>query len=445
MSKIIFVSNRLPYHVAKTEAGYESRLSVSGLVTGVQSIFKKHKGVWIGWSGETKETLPDTKPLIKDWEKENYYAVSIPDDLLLHAHESFNNRSLWSLFHYFLDFVNFERKEWEAYKEYNKLFAECALEHYEDGDTIFVNDFQLMLVPQILRKKLPNADIRFFLHITFPTSDVFERLPVGEELIEGLLGANYIGFHTKGHVKAFERAARRVGFNYVQELVKLDVNPIGIDVDFWTRTLKLPETKAKAKWMKDSFGKKKIILATERLDFTKGIKERIQAYDHLLTNHPELRGNVTLVQVAVATRQSVPLYRTIAEEVDQAVGRLNGKYGTLDWTPIRYFNKGFTQEELCALYSISEVGCVTPLIDGLNLVSKEYVMSGSDKRSLILSKFAGSADELKNAIIVNPYDYEEVGEAMYKALNSSNVGNLKDVVRQNTIQDWANRLFKDVE
>ncbi len=443
--KIIFVSNRLPYHIARvnTVEGFESRLSVSGLVSGVQSIFKKHEGIWLGWSGESAEMLDRVGHLIEEWEKEGYYSVNIPSDLLVNAHENFNNQTLWSLFHYFIDFVNFRREDWQAYKEYNQIFAEAVLKHYEEGDTVFVNDFQLMLVPALLRKELPDAKIAYFHHITFPTSDIFERLPVGKELLAGLLGANYVGFHTKGHVKAFERAVRRVGLELGD--TRAEANPIGVDVDFWENCLELPETKERAKWMKSCFGKKKIILATERLDYTKGIKERIQAYDYMLDKYPELRGKVTLVQIAVHSRLGTPLYETIGEEVDRAVGRLNGKYGTLDWTPIRYFNRGFTQEELCSLYSVSEVGCVTPLIDGLNLVSKEYVLSGSNKRSLILSKFAGAADELTNAIIVNPYDIEEVGEAMYKGLTTSNVGKLKEAVKANTIYDWADRLLEAIK
>src|SRR6478609_2003063 len=178
MSKIIFVASRLPYELKKTEKGYESKLAVSGLVSGVRSMFLKHNGIWIGWAGESKEVCDNNKDIIKEWEKENYVAVSIPRDTLTDALESFCNRSLWSLFHFFIDFVDFERSDWEAYKEYNQIFADCVLEHYEDGDTILIQDFQLMLLPSLLRKNLPKAKIGFFLHITFPTSDIFERLPV---------------------------------------------------------------------------------------------------------------------------------------------------------------------------------------------------------------------------------------------------------------------------
>lgn len=442
--KLLFVSNRLPYHIHKNENGeFESKLSVSGLVTGVQSIFKKHEGIWIGWSGESAENTENVKHLIKEWEKDCYFAVDIPNDILVNAHENFNNRSLWSLFHYFIDFVDFRREDWEAYKQYNQLFADCVLDKYTEGDTVFVNDFQLMLLPKILREAKPNIKIAYFHHITFPTSDIFERLPVAKELLEGVLGADYVGFHTRGHVKAFERAVKRVGLELGR--TKAEANPIGIDTEFWENTLETRETKMTARWMKSCFSKKKIILATERLDYTKGIKERIRAYEYLLEKHPELRGEIALVQVAVHSRMNVPLYQDIGREVDEAVGRLNGKYGRLDWQPIYYTNRGFTQEELCALYSISEVGCVTPLIDGLNLVSKEYVLSGSNKRSLILSKFAGAADELKDAYIVNPYDIDEVGEAMYKGLTTSNVGKLKPLVKKNTIFNWADRLLDSVK
>lgn len=443
MSKVIFVSNRLPYQIVKEDEEYKSIKSVSGLVSGVQAIFEQQTGIWIGWSGETQETLPNTQHLVTEWEKDGYFAVPIPNDLLVLAHENFNNRSLWSLFHYFIDFVDFQREDWEAYKEYNNKFALAVMDKYEKGDIVFVNDFQLMLVPKILREALPDIKIAYFHHITFPTSDVFERLPVAKELIEGVLGADYVGFHTKGHVKSFERAAHRMGLPMGR--TKAEANPIGVDFQWWENELQTPEAKSRAIWMKHCFGNKKIILATERLDYTKGIKERINAYDYLLTKYPELRGDVILVQIAVHSRTNVPIYQTIGEEVDRAVGRLKGKYERLDWRPIYYTNRGFNQQELAALYSVSEVGCVTPLVDGLNLVSKEYVLSGDDNRALILSKFAGSADELKDAYIVNPYDYEEVGEAMYKALNEPNVGKLKDVVKSNSIFDWANRMLEAVK
>jgi trehalose 6-phosphate synthase/phosphatase len=443
MGKIIFVSNRLPHQIIKQDGEYKSITSVSGLVSGVQAIFNKHEGIWIGWSGETQETLPLTGHLVKEWEKDNYFAVPIPSDLLITAHEGFNNRSLWALFHYFIDFIDFERSDWEAYRQYNQLFANEVLKHYENGDTVFVNDFQLMLVPELLRKALPSVKIAYFHHISFPTSDVFERLPVAKELLSGLLGANYIGFHTKGHVKAFERSVRRLGLQLGD--ARIDANPIGIDPAFWEQALQSPIIQAKAKFYKSCFYNKHIILATERLDYTKGIKERLKAFDYLLTTYPELQGNVTLIQVAVHSRTNVPIYQTIGQEVDTAVARLKGKYKRFDWHPIYYTNQSFTQEELAALYSISNVGCVTPLIDGLNLVSKEFTISGNNNRALILSKFAGAADELTGAYVVNPYDAEEVGEAMFTALNNPNVKELKPIVKANTIYEWANRLLEALE
>jgi trehalose 6-phosphate synthase/phosphatase len=442
-NKIIFVSNRLPYHLAKTEEGYESKLSVSGLVSGVQAIFQKHSGIWIGWAGEPKEVCEQNLDIITNWEKEGYFAVHIPNDILSAAHENFNNRSLWSLFHYFIDFVDFDRGDWEAYKEYNQLFANKVLEHYEDGDTVAIQDFQLMLLPQLLRKHFPNARIAYFHHITFPTSDVFERLPVAKELLIGLLGAGYVGFHTKGHVKAFKRSVGRLGLEL--GTTRVEANPIGIDPCFWEQALQNPLIQSKAKFYKSCFYGKKIILATERLDYTKGIKERLKAFDYLLTQYPELQGNVTLIQVAVHSRLNVPIYQTIGEEVDKAISRLSGKYRRFDWKPLYYTNQSFSQEELAALYSISDVACVTPLIDGMNLVSKEYVISGNDNRALILSKFAGAAEELKNAYVVNPYDIEEVGHTMYKALYHPNVKELKSVVLSNTIFNWADRLLEALE
>lgn len=441
--KTIFVSSRLPYHLYKTDSGYESRLSVSGLVSGVQAVFQKREGIWVGWAGESKEICQQNANILEQWEKEGYYAVPIPTDTLTDGLENFCNRSLWSLFHYFINYVDFERSDWDAYKEYNQLFADIILEHYEDGDFIAVQDFQLMLVPKLLREQRPSIKISYFHHITFPTSDLFERLPVGKELIEGVLGADRVGFHTQKHVKAFERSARRFGLDLGR--TQTQVNPIGVDDLFWEDCLKKPETLTRTDYYKSCFPGKKIILAVERLDYTKGIVERIKAFGYLLEKYPELHGKVTLIQIAVHSRVNVPLYQTIGEEVDRAVGRLKGQYRRFDWLPIYYTNQGFSQEELCSLYSISDVACVTPLIDGLNLVSKEYVISGGDNRALILSQFAGAADELKDAFVVNPYDYEEVGEAMYKALHTPNVKELKPIVKANTIYNWADRILEGID
>jgi trehalose 6-phosphate synthase/phosphatase len=441
MGKLIFVSNRLPYHIAKTENGYESRISVSGLVTGVLSVFEEHEGIWIGWSGESKEVCEENLDILKSWESENYFSVPIPDNVLTEAHENFNNRSLWSLFHYFIDFVDFKRNEWDAYVEYNKLFAKTILEHYSEGDTVFVNDFQLMLVPKLLRQEKQNINVRYFHHITFPTSDIFERLPVAKELLEGILGADYIGFHTENHVKSFWRSCNRVGLKIDPNVKTIEANPVGVDIEYWKNLVENPYTKINSNWIKSCFNGRKLILATERLDYTKGIKERIRAYQYLLETYPELQGHVTMIQVAVHSRLGTPIYDTIGREVDEAVGRLNGKYKRFDWRPIYYTNQSFTQEELASLYMASDVGCVTPLIDGLNLVSKEYVLSGDNNRALVLSKFAGVADELKDAYIVNPYDAEEVGEAMYKALYEPNVEKLKPIVEANTIQRWAKQVL----
>lgn len=440
MGKVIFLANRLPFELEKTEEGWQSKDVVSGLVTGVLSVLRSSNGVWCGWSGQNKEISDLNRDIIKGWEKENCFAVDVPTDLLVEAHEQFNNKSLWALFHSFVNYVDFNRKEWEAYKEYNELFSNCVLEHYEEGDTIAIQDFQLMLVPSLLREKLPNAKISFFLHIPFPTSDIFEKLPIARELIAGVLGADYIGFHTRWHVKAFTRAARRVNLE-IPERCRIEANPVGVDVSFWENTLQKPEIQAKARWMKACFQNKGIILATERLDFTKGIKERLKAYEYLLTNYPELHEKVVLVQVAVLSRQATELYRKLGEEVHKEVGRINGKFGKMNWTPIYYTNIGYSQEDLCALYSISKVACVTPLVDGLNLVSKEYVISGSDRRALILSKFAGASEELKDAYIVNPYDTEMVGELMYKSLHHFNTGKLKKAVKNNNISDWANKII----
>jgi trehalose 6-phosphate synthase/phosphatase len=441
--KTIFVSNRLPYELKLGDSGWESQLSVSGLVSGVKKVFEEHEGIWLGWMGQSLDIHKQNIDLVKEWEKESYYAVGIPTDTLTAAHEGFNNRSLWSLFHYFPNYVEFKRDEWEAYKEYNRLFTECILEHYNNGDVVFINDFQLMLVPQMLRKIKPKMVIKYFHHIPFPSRNVFSFLPVAKELIKGLLGADYVGFHTYDHAKNFERAAKEFGLKLGK--TKVEANPIGIDPTFWEKALQTKEVQDTAHWVRHSYYNKKIILATERLDYTKGIPERLQAFEYLLETYPEWRENVVLIQIAVHSRQGIPIYQRIGERVDRAVGKLNGRFGRLDYTPIHYTNKAWTQEGLAGLYSSADVACVTPLIDGWNLVSNEFVASGNNNRALILSKFAGAASLLKDATIVNPYDIVEVGEAMRAALETPNVESLKPMVESNTIFDWADRALNGVK
>lgn len=446
MGKCIFVANRLPYELKCVDEQWQSKRAVSGLVSGVLSIFAKKQGIWLGWAGQPKEICEQNRDILRQWEKEGFVSIDIPDDILVEAHEKFNNRALWSLFHNFITYVDFERSEWEAYKEYNRLFALCVIDKYEKGDLIFVNDFQLLLVPKYIKEVIPDAKIAYFHHIVFPPADVFHTLPVAKELLEGVLCADVIQFHTKKHVKNFREACEEVGLEITSTV---EDNPIGIDPEQFQKYFDKESAVAKAKWMEDCFWNKKIICSVERIDPIKGIIERLLAYESMLDKNPEFRENVVLVQVAVGSREKTELYQSLHKEIDQLVGKINGKYNTLNWQPVRYINTGFNQRDLAILYSVSDVACITSLSDGFNLVALEYCASELYKkdRTLILSKFTGAADYLKDAIIVNPYDYEDVGDKLAYALENGGEGmmsKLQETIRQNTIYDWANRLFNSL-
>jgi len=464
MKRLLLVSNRLPITIEKRKGEFNYHQSVGGLATGLASFYKNYDSLWIGWCGLTSNSMDSNIKKEIETTLLNKYK-SIPTFLsrndLKMFYSNFCNRTLWPLFHYFLDYAVYDKDSWESFKHVNKLFSQAVLEVAKPNDIIWIHDYHLMLLPKLLREKLPNAQIGFFLHIPFPSYEVFRLLPWRNEILEGLFGADLIGFHTYDYVRHFMSSARRLlGYEHAfgqltvdHRVVKVDAFPMGINYK------KYANAKIKPEWLKevtshcDLGGECKIILSVDRLDYTKGIPQRLEAFDHFLTKYPEHKKKVTLIMIAVPSRTSVLTYRLLKQQVDELVGRINGKHGTMGWMPVWYHYRFIPFENITALYNLADVALVTPLRDGMNLIAKEYVAAKKDNKGvLILSEMAGAMSELAEAIIVNPNSKDEVADAIEEALNLSDDEKIENneimknrLMRYNVVawaKDFINSLDK---
>jgi len=389
---------------------------------------RKGGGDWIGWAGDAGEQdNPERRAILVEWaEKERCFAVDLPEDVATGFYEGYANQTLWPVFHNFPSQLKFDAKSWEAYVEANRIFANKVVERYKPNDLIWVHDYHLVLLPQMLRERLPDAAIGFFLHIPFPSSEIFPVLPRREELLEGLIGADLLAFQTHGYLQQFRAALLRVlGMeSKIAELavgsrpVRLEALPIGIAPEEYTQLLNSDDKTAQhyAEWVERYRGRK-VLLAVDRLDYTKGIPERLRAYAHLLRSSPGLKEKVVLIQIAVPTREAIDTYQDLRTEVNRLVGEINGKLGTPDWTPLVYINRSIEKSELVGLYKLADVCWIGSLRDGMNLVAKEYVACKPEGDGvLVLSEFAGAAAEMGEALLINPFDENRTAETIARAL-----------------------------
>jgi trehalose 6-phosphate synthase/phosphatase len=426
--RLIVVSNRLPITLEETAEGWVGKPSSGGLATAMDPILNEHGGTWIGWPGEHGSlSLPECERLLNiEGAPRRYRPIDTEGLSFLDFYEGYPNKTVWPLFHYFPSQMQFQPGSWEAYVEGNRRFCEAVEQDYQPGDLIWVHDYHLMLLPAMLREKLPGAKIGFFLHIPFPSSELFSNLPRREEVLIGLLGADLIAFHTHRHVHHFRSSLLRVlslesaihQVEYASRLVQLEAMPIGIAPEQFIRLIHEDnETARHHADLKQRFLGQRIIAAVDRMDYTKGLVQRLRTFRWLLQTQPSLAGTVVLVQIAVPSREGIGLYQELGEEVNQLVSEINGKSGTAGWTPVVYINRGIPPAELAALYLAADVAWVTPLRDGMNLVAKEYCACKPEGDGvLMLSEFAGAAAELGEALLVNPYDEERVGETLLRAL-----------------------------
>jgi trehalose 6-phosphate synthase/phosphatase len=457
---VLIVSNRLPV-TASIEGGRVGLAEASGgLATGLEGWHRQTDGLWIGWPGDALSGAgADRTELVRQLQARRVVPIFLSADEVARYYDGFANRVLWPLFHYLVDRVPVEASGWEAYKQVNTKFADRVADVYQPGDVIWVHDYQLMLVPALLRERLPQAAIGFFLHIPFPSSEVFRILPWRREILRGLLGASLVGFHTFAylrhfvtsllHVEGIEAQIDRIPVD--DRMVRLGVFPMGVDVAAFEALARDPTVVAEAEAIRADAGGRRILLGVDRLDYTKGIPRRMLAIERLLARKPALRDAIRYIQIAVPSREKVDSYQVFRRQVEEAVGRINGASATLRSTPIHYLHQSVSRPQLVALYSAADVMVVTPLRDGMNLVAKEFVASRVDGDGvLVLSEFAGAADELGAALTVNPYDVDAVGAALDEALamdpavRQARMRNLRRRLADNDVQRWASRFVEQL-
>lgn len=427
MPKLIIVSNRLPVSVIKRAGEFQFKKSPGGLATGLASIFESYEGRWVGWPGmaSEKSTAEDKSEISSKLMAENFHPIFLSRKEVENYYEGFSNRTIWPLFHYFPKRAVYENRWWQTYKQVNEKFCDEVIKLAESGDHIWVQDYHLMLLPQLIRQKLPESEIGWFLHIPFPSFELFRLLPWRSELLEGLLGADLIGFHTHDYVRHFLSSVCRIiglehtlgRLNIDERIVKVDAFPLGIDYKRYSEAPNDEAVKQEVKKIRQKVGDRKIVISVDRLDYTKGIIERLEAFDLFLSQNREYRGKVTMIMVAVPSRTRVEDYEELRNRLEQLVGRVNGELGMLGWIPVWYLYRSLSFERLTALYHAADVALVTPLRDGMNLIAKEFVAAKTDGRGvLILSEMTGAASELGEAVIVNSNNKAEIVAAIKTAL-----------------------------
>jgi trehalose 6-phosphate synthase/phosphatase len=468
MNKIFIISNRLPLRISIEKNKVVSRPSVGGLATGLKSVHQQSDSLWVGWSGLREEEIEAKHRDTINSVLEEARCISVPlTSLDVDAfYFGFCNKTIWPLFHYFTEYTEFENHFWQAYDYVNHKFADVVAKYIESGDVLWIHDYQLLLLPKYIRELHDDLSIGFFLHIPFPSFEVFRTLPWRNELLDGMLGADLVGFHTYNYERHFLSSIRRllghdIQFNEINlgnRIVKADSFPMGIDYERFNKAAidrKQHKSKEKSTLQKEIeqyisiLPGLKLVLSIDRLDYTKGIANRLYAFEYFLDRFPEFHGKVTLVMLTVPSRSNVKQYQKMKSEVDEQVGRINGKYSTVTWTPVWYFYRSMPFGNLIDLYISSKIALILPIRDGMNLVAKEYIASQVDGRGvLILSEMAGAAQEMSEAIIVNPNNYEEIAHALKEAI----LMNEKEQVERNTVlqlrlkrydvEKWANDFIQ---
>ena len=461
MSRLLIVSNRLPITVKSEQGKIRVSESIGGLATGLRGPHQSGESLWVGWPGEVSSQEGQRSDLERELAELRAVPVYLTQSEINRYYEAFSNGVLWPLFHYQTDLIQRDAwRHWETYREVNRHFAEVVAREYRTGDLVWVHDYQLTLVPAMLRRLLPQARIGFFLHIPFPSSEVFRILPWRSQMLEGILGADLIGFHTFSYMRHFARAILLVlgvesegeMLTFEERKILMGVFPIGVDAAEFGRLADRDSVLAKAEAVRQECGGRKLILGVDRLDYTKGLPRRMLAMDRLLEREPGLRDKVRMIQIVVPSRTRVDSYEHYRQNLDELVGRINGAHATVNSVPIHYLYRSIPQTELVALYRAADLMLVTPLRDGMNLVAKEFVASRTDGDGiLMLSEFAGAAEELREAISVNPYDIDGVASTISNSLSlpeeerRARMRVLRSRVLTYDCYHWANSFIKALE
>ncbi|NML39373.1 bifunctional alpha,alpha-trehalose-phosphate synthase (UDP-forming)/trehalose-phosphatase [Chitinophaga sp. G-6-1-13] len=455
MRKTIIVSNRLPVKITEKDGEFALQASEGGLATGLGSIYREGNNVWLGWPGQEISDPKHQEKVTKQLRQMNLMPVFLTQDEINNFYEGFSNETLWPVFHYMSVYARYDQGYWDAYYQVNKKFRDIVMQVAEQGDIIWIHDYQLLLLPGMLRAEMPEVSIGFFNHIPFPSYELFRLIPWRAELIEGLLGADLMGFHTFDDSRHFLNAASRIlpvntsanVVSYNDRITVVETFPMGIDFNKFSALGQDPEVKHQLQNLKNNFQQERMVLSIDRLDYSKGILQRLQAFELLLQLHPEYVGKVVLYMIVVPSRDTVPQYKELRDEIDKLVGNINARFRTLSWHPVQYFYRSFPVEVLSALYNYADICLVTPMRDGMNLVSKEYVASRNNNDGvLILSEMAGASKELMDAIIVNPNNIGAITRAIVDALNTPlpeqerRMKQMRQVVSKFNINHWV-KLF----
>jgi len=458
LSDFLVVANRLPVdRVVGPDGTPQWRRSPGGLVAALEPVMASQQGAWIGWPGDAGE---DLEPFVEGGM--SLVPVTISEREYAEFYEGFSNATLWPLYHDVVAKPEFHREWWDSYVDVNQRFAGACAEHAAEGATVWVHDYQLQLVPAILRDLRPDLRIGFFLHIPFPPGELFSQLPWRRQILEGLLGADIVGFQLPGAAQNFIRLVRqRVGHKTHRDTVYLDdgrvvtakAYPISIDAAGFQALAKSPAVRARAAQIRADLGEPDtIFLGVDRLDYTKGIYARLRAYGELVASGELTVDHAVFVQVATPSREQVDQYRILRDDIDRLVGRINGDLGRIGRPVIAYLHASYPREEMAALYRAADVMVVTPLRDGMNLVAKEYVACRYDETgALLLSEFAGAAEELRQAYLVNPYDINGMKKQLLAAANAEpkdltrRMRALRKIVAENDVTHWAEAFLGDLE
>jgi trehalose 6-phosphate synthase/phosphatase len=462
MGNLVIVSNRLPVSVKKVDGKLEFYPSVGGLATGLSSYASKGRSKWIGWPGLPSDDLTELeqKKIAKELKKHHCYPVFLTKKQLNDFYNDYSNSVLWPLFHHLEVTHGNTRTSWKAYREVNELFASETLALSRPGSDIWIHDYQLLLMPELLRRERPHEHIGFFLHIPFPTKEIFDTVPQARELLRGMLGADLVGLHTTSYADNFLENCRAHRLGIVEpkkvtlptRVVRVTNFPISIDYTKFAKASRQRAVKRERRKLAWKYRGKKVILTVDRLDPTKGLAERLVAYQELLRTYPALHKKVVMVMLAVPSRAEIEEYKALKIRVEGLVEEINTEFGTLVWQPVDYHYESWPFERLAAMYQRADVAFIAPIRDGMNLVAKEYLASRPKHDGvLILSETAGAAEELKDAILVNPETPSTLVEGLSQALTMPRrelrrrTRAMQKHIEEFTIQNWADTFMNTLQ